>query len=100
MLGAGEFILQLRHLLFGIVQHGAEFVRETQIAGGAVNCRAALQLRAQPFPQLIYICSDPLKEWPRYALALVQKSGKKMFVGDFRMISPRSQILSILMCRL
>ena len=93
MLGAGKFVLQLRHLLFCIVQHAAKFIGEPQIGGGAVNCWAALQLRAQALPQLIYICSDLLKEWRRYALALVQESGKKMFVRDLRVISPRSEVL-------
>src|SRR6266403_1843881 len=93
MLSAREFILQLRHLLFGIVEYAAEFVRQAQVGGGTVDFRAALQLRAQPFTQLIYICSNLLKERPRYALALIQKSGEKMFVRDFRMISMRSEVL-------
>jgi len=50
MLSAREFVLQLRHLLFCIVQHTTEFIGEPQIGGGAVNCWAALQLRAQAFP--------------------------------------------------
>ena len=37
MLSAGEFILQLRHLLFSIVQDTAEFVRQPQIGGGALG---------------------------------------------------------------
>src|SRR5438552_6135513 len=93
MLSAGEFIFELGHLLLGTVQHTAKFVGEPQIGSGAVNCWAALQLRAQAFPQLIYICSNLLKEWPRYALALVQKSRKKMFVRNFRMLSLRSEVL-------
>src|SRR5947199_6341562 len=93
MLSAGEFIFELGHLLFCIVQHVTKFIGEPQIGGGAVNCWAALQLRAQAFPQLIYICSNLLKEWPRDALALVQKSRKEMFVRNFRMISPRSEVL-------
>ena len=93
MLSAGEFILQLRHLLFCIVQHAAKFIGEPQIGGGAVNCWAALQLRAQAFPQLIYICSNLLQERPRDALALVQTSGKEMLVREFRMISLRSEVL-------
>src|SRR5437899_9643580 len=93
MLGAGEFILQVRHLLFCIVQHAAKFIGESQIGRGAMNCWAALQLRAQSFPQLIYICPKLLKEWSRDALALVQESGKKMFVRDFRMISTGSEVL-------
>src|SRR6266481_3106826 len=93
MLSAGEFILQLRHLLLGIVEQAAEFVREPQIRGGAVNFRTTLQLRAQLPTQLIYICSNLLKEWPRYALALIQERGKKMFVRDFRMISLRREVL-------
>src|SRR5206468_5389890 len=52
-----------------------------------------LQLRTQPVAQLIYIRSDLLEKRPRYPLALVQKGGKKMFVGNVRMISLRSQIL-------
>ena len=93
MLSAGEFILQFRHLLFCIVQHTAKFIGEPQIGGGPVNCRAALQFRAQSFPQLIYIRPKLLKQWARYALALVQESGKEMFVRDFRMIGSRSEVL-------
>src|SRR6266403_5022385 len=96
MLSAREFILQLRHLLFGIVEYAAEFVRQAQVGGGTVDFRAALQLRAQPFTQLIYVCSNLLKERPRYALTLVQKRGKKMLIRDFRMIGLRSQILRAL----
>ena len=44
MLGAGEFILQFRHLLLRSVQHGAEFAREPQISGDAMDRWAALQL--------------------------------------------------------
>src|SRR5439155_25843985 len=73
--------------------HAAKFIGEPQVGRGAVNCWTPLQLRAQSFPQLIYICSNLLKERPRYALALVQERGKKMFVRDFRMISLRSEVL-------
>src|SRR4029077_97668 len=93
MLGAGVFVLELRHLLFCVIQHAAEFIRQPQIGGGTVNFWTTLQLRAQSFSQLIYIRSNLLQEWPRYALALVQERGKKMFVRDFRMISLRSEVL-------
>jgi len=43
--------------------------------------------------QPIYICSKLFKERPRYALTLIQQSGKKMLIRDFRMIGLRSQIL-------
>jgi hypothetical protein len=61
-----------------------------------VDFRATLQLRAKPFLQLINICPNLLEERARYSIALVQKTGKKMFVRYFRMISLRSEIL----CRL
>src|SRR6266478_2565953 len=96
MLGTRKLVLQFGHLLLGAIQHTAEFVRETQIDRCAVDFRAALQLRAQSFAQLLYICSNFLKEGPGYSVGLVQKSRKKMLVGNFLMISLRSQIL----CRL
>ena len=93
MLSAGEFILQLRHFLFGVVQHGSEFVREPQIAGGAMNFRAAFQLRAQTLAQLVYVCSNLFEQRSCDALALVQQRGKKMFVRDFGIIRLRRQVL-------
>ena len=50
MLSAGEFIFELGHLLLGAVQHGAEFVRDAQIGGAAVDFRATLQLRCEAVP--------------------------------------------------
>jgi|SRR5882762_4716325 len=93
MLGAGKFILQFRHFFLRRIENAAEFIRKTQISSGSVNFGTALQLRTQPVAQLIYIRSNLLKERSGYPLALIQKSGKKMFVGDVRMISLRSQIL-------
>ena len=96
MLGTRKLVLQFGHLLLRAVQDTAEFVREAQIESRAVNFRTALQLRAQSFAQLLYICPNFLKQRASYSVALVQKSGKKMLVGDFLMISLRSQVL----CRL
>ena len=96
MLSAGKLVLQFRHFLLGRIENAAEFVRETQISGGSMNFWAALQFRAQPVAQLIYVCSNLLKERPRDPLALVQKSGKKMLIGNFRMVSLRTEVL----CRL
>ena len=93
MLSAGKFIFELRHFLLGAVQHVAQLIRETQIGGAAVDFRATLQLRTKPFLQLIYICPNLLEERARYAFALVQKSGKKMLVRDFGMISLRREVL-------
>src|SRR5438046_2337095 len=93
MLCAGKLIFQFRHLLLGRIQNAAVFVRKTHISGGSVDFWATLQLRAQSVPQLIYICSNFLEERPRYALALIQESGKKMFIGNFRMVSLRSDVL-------
>src|SRR5206468_13075009 len=86
MLGTRELVFELGHLLFGALQHGAEFVRDPQVGRGSVDLRAMLQLRTQPFLQLIYICPNLLEEWPRYAIALIQKSRKKMLVGNFWVI--------------
>ena len=58
-----------------------------------MDFRATLQFRAQPLTQLIYVRTNFFEKRPGYPLALVQKSGKKMFVGDVRMIGLRSQIL-------
>src|SRR6266699_3333369 len=93
MLGARKLVLQFGHLLLRAVQDTAEFIREAQIDSRAVDFRTALQLRAQSFAQLLYICSNFLKEGPGYSVALLQKSGKKMLVGDFLIISLESQIL-------
>src|SRR5206468_12949700 len=54
---------------------------------------AAFQFSARPFAQLIYSRSNLLEKRPGYPLALIQKRGKKMFVGNVRVISLRSQIL-------
>ena len=67
-----------------------------QIGRAAVDFRATLQLCAKPFLQLIYICPNLLEERASYSIALIKKSGKKMFVRDFRMIRLRSEVL----CRL
>src|SRR6266705_3578830 len=96
MLSAGEFILQLRHLFLCVVEHAAKLVRQPQVGGSPMNFRTALQLRSQPLAQLIYVCSNLLKERPCYAFTLVQQSGKKMLICDFRMIGLRSQILRAL----
>src|SRR4029077_14571440 len=76
--------------------NATEFIRETQISGDSMNFGAALQFRAQPVAQLVYICANLLKERPRDPLALVQKSRKKMLIGNFRMITLRREVL----CRL
>src|SRR5262245_8632337 len=96
MLGTRELVLELGHLFLSIVQDGAELVGDPQIGCGSVNLRATLQLRAQPPLQLIDVCSNLLKERARYALALLQKSGKKMLVRNFRMIALRSEVLRCL----
>src|SRR6266481_3389885 len=93
MLSAGEFIFELGHLLLGAVQHGAQFVRDAQIGRAAVDFRATLQLRAKPFLQLINICPNLLEERASYSIALVQKSGKKMFVRDFGIVQLRREVL-------
>ena len=93
MLSAGEFIFELGHLLLGAVQHGAQFVRDPQIGGAAVDFRTTLQLRAKPFLQLINICPNLLEERASYSIALVQKSGKKMFVRDFGIVQLRREVL-------
>jgi len=54
---------------------------------------AAIQIRTQQVAQLLYIRPNLFEKRPGYPLALVQKGGKKMFVGDVRMISLRRQIL-------
>src|SRR6266542_3070779 len=93
MLRACELIFQFRHFLLCAIQNAAEFIRDVQIGGGAMDLRSTLQIRTQSLAQLIYICSDLLQERSRYCLALIEKSGKKMFVRDFRMISLRRQVL-------
>ena len=93
MLSAGEFIFELGHLLLGIVQHGAQFVRDPQIGRAAVDFRATLQLRAKPFLQLINICPNLLEQRASDSIALVQKSGKKMFVRDFGVVQLRREVL-------
>src|SRR5512132_1125486 len=93
MLRAGEFIFELGHLLLGAVQHGTEFIRDPQIGGAAMAFRATLQLRAKPFLELIYICPNFLEERASYSIALVQKSGKKMFVRDFGIVQLRREVL-------
>src|SRR5947208_14918061 len=98
MFGTGEFILQLRHLLFGCIQHRAELIRQSHISGGPVDLWTALQLHAQPVAQLIYVGSNLLKQWPSYAIALIEKSGEKMFVGYLRMIGLGRQVLCRLQC--
>ena len=93
MLSTGKLIFELGHLLLGAVQHGAQFVRDAQIGGAAVDFRATLQLRAKPFLQLINICPNLLEERASYSIALVQKSGKKMFVRDFGIVQLRREVL-------
>src|SRR6516162_6459994 len=93
MLSAGEFIFELGHLLLGIVQHGAQFVRYPQIGSATVDFRATLQFRAKPFLQLINICPDLLQERASYSIALFQKSGEKMLVRDFGIVQLRREIL-------
>ena len=96
MLGTRELIFEPGHLLFGTVQHGTEFIRDPQVGRGSVDLRSMLQVRTQPFLQLIYICPNLLEERPRYTIALIQKSGKKMLIRDFWVIRLRSEVL----CRL
>src|SRR5215831_8207740 len=96
MFGARKLIFELGHFLFGAVQHAAEFVRDPQSGGATVDFRAMLQLRTQPFLQLINICPNLLQERPRYAIALTQKSRKKMFVRNFGIVQLRREVL----CRL
>jgi len=43
--------------------------------------------------QLINICPNLLEERASYSIALVQKSGKKMFVRDFRIVQLRREVL-------
>ena len=93
MLAARELIFELGHLLLGAVQHGAQFVRDPQIGGAAVDFRAMLQVRAKPFLQLINICPNLLQERASYSITLVQKSRKKMFVRDFGIVQLRGEIL-------
>ena len=42
---------------------------------------------------MIYVGSNLLKQRPSYAIALIEKSGKKMFIGYLRMISLGCQVL-------
>src|SRR4029453_17438126 len=100
MLSTRELIFELGHLLLGAVQHGAEFVRDPQIGGAAVDFRGTLQLRAKPFLQLINICPNLLEQRASYSIALVQKSGKKMFVRDFGIVQLRREVLRRLQCLL
>src|SRR5436190_19267965 len=93
MLGAGELILQFRHFLLGGIQNAAKLIRETHIGGRAVNFWTTLQLRTQALAQLIYIRSDLPEKRSGDPLALVQKRGKKVFVGNLRMITLRSEVL-------
>ncbi len=57
---------------------------------------AAVQFRTQQVAQLIYIRPNFLEKRPGYPLALIQKSGQKMLVGNFRMVSLLSQVLRAL----
>src|SRR6476620_8005313 len=96
MLSARKLIFELGHLLFSAVQHGAEFVRDPQIGGAAVDFRSTLELRAKPFLQLINICPNLLQERTTYSIALVEESGKEVFVRYFGIVQLRREIL----CRL
>src|SRR5262249_5519472 len=50
-------------------------------------------VRTQPLLQLINICPNLLEERASYAIALVQKSGKKMFIRDFGVVQLRGEVL-------
>jgi hypothetical protein len=58
-----------------------------------VDFRATFQLGAKPVLQLIYVCADLLEKRTSYSIALVQKSGKKMFVRDFGIVQLRREVL-------
>jgi len=58
-----------------------------------VYFRATLQVRTEPFLQLINIYANFLQEGASYAFALVQKSGKKMFIRDFGIVQLRREVL-------
>src|ERR1051325_11782541 len=93
MLGAGELIFELGHFLLGAIHHAAKFVRDPQIGSAAMDFGATLQFGMQPFLQLIDICANLLQKRPCYAIALAQKSRKKMFVGDFGIVQLRREVL-------
>ena len=93
MLGAGVFVLQLRHLFLRAVEYAAEFVRQTKIDSRAVNFRTTLELGGQSFSQSIRRHTDFLEERLGDSIALIQKGRQKMFVRYFLMIELRSDIL-------
>src|SRR6266446_4050944 len=93
MLGAGIFVFQLRHLLLGAVEHTAELIGESQIDSRAVHFRTPLELGGQSFPQSIRRHADFLEKRLCYSIALIEKRGQEMLVGNFLMIELRSDIL-------
>src|SRR5436305_12730975 len=43
--------------------------------------------------QLVRVDSNFLEQWPRYSVGLIEKSRKKMLIGDFLVVRLRSKIL-------
>jgi hypothetical protein len=58
-----------------------------------LNRRAPFEFAGQAFTQTSHRNTNLFEQRPRYSVALVQKRGEKMFVGNFLIIGLRSQIL-------
>src|SRR6202011_3211648 len=93
MLGAGEFIFELRHLLFCAVEHATEFIRKSKIDMRAGDSRPPFELGGQSFTQTVRGHANLLEQRLSDPVALIEKSRQKMFVGNFLMIELRSDIL-------
>jgi len=61
-----------------------------------VDFGTTLQVSTKAFLQLIYICPNLFQQWARDAIALIQKSRKKMLVRDFGIVQLRGEILRCL----
>ena len=94
MLGAEEFVLQLRHLLFGRIDRRAQVIADPQIVTAALDLRPPLELlRSTAVPQIRDRDAHLLEQRPRHAFGLVEQREQEMLVRDFLLIELRSDIL-------
>ncbi len=92
MLGAEEFVLQLRHLLFARVDRRAQLIPDPHI-GRSMDLRAPLQLRFQAAPQIRRSHANLLEQRSGHAIDLVEQRDQEMFVRDFLLIVLRRNVL-------
>ena len=93
MLGAGVFVLQLRHLALGGVEDVAQIIRQPKIDRRASDFRKPIQLGQQPLTQPIRIDPDLLEQRLRDSIAVIKEREQEMFIRQFLMVRIRGQVL-------